>query len=47
MSWFKRRPRVKEPPKTKGHRSSPTAEKMLEENKKSVRAKSETKEKKH
>ena len=31
MSWFKRRPRVKEPPKLIPHHTSPIARKMLEE----------------
>ena len=33
MSWFKRRPRKNEPqkPHTPPHRSSPSAEKMMEE----------------
>lgn len=35
MSWFKRRPRVKEPPKLVPHHSSPIARKMLEEAKES------------
>lgn len=35
MSWFKRRPRLKEPSKqTTHHRTSPITEKMLEEAKK-------------
>jgi hypothetical protein len=35
MSWFNRRPRVKEPPKHTPHRTSPIAEKVLKEAKKS------------
>ena len=32
MSWYKRRPRIKEPPKhLPHHRNSPTTEKILEE----------------
>ena len=35
MSWFKRRPRLKEPSKpVTHHRSSPISEKLLEEAKK-------------
>jgi hypothetical protein len=34
MSWFKRRPRVKEQPKQAPHHTSPFTEKMLEESKK-------------
>ena len=34
MSWFNRRPRVKEPLKSVPHRSSPIAEKLLKEAKK-------------
>ena len=37
MSWFNRRPRVKEPQKLTPHHSSPIAQKMLEEVKKQVR----------
>ena len=35
MSWFKRSPRVKEPPRPIPHRSSPAAERQLKETKKS------------
>lgn len=34
MSWYKRRPRIKEPPKSAPHHTSPMAEKILEESKK-------------
>jgi hypothetical protein len=34
MSWFKRRPRIKEQPKQAPHHTSPFTEKMLEESKK-------------
>lgn len=45
MSWFKTRPRVKEPPRSPTpHRSSPIADKIFEEAKKtgSVRPKNKT-----
>lgn len=48
MSWFKTRPKVKEPPRTlTPHRSSPIAEKLMDEAKKtgSVRPKRPTKNK--
>lgn len=35
MSWFKRTPRAKEPPRAQPHRSSPVAERMFQETKKS------------
>lgn len=38
MSWFKRRPRVKEPPKhLPHHRNSSTTERLLKETKESTR----------
>jgi hypothetical protein len=41
MSWFKRRPRVKEPPKAPPPRNtSPLAEKILKESRKEIRKKS-------
>jgi hypothetical protein len=36
MSWFKRKPHVKEPPKLHPHHHSPIAEKVLTEAKKRV-----------
>lgn len=39
MSWFKRSPKVKEPHKQTPHRSSPAAQKMLENAKKSFQEK--------
>jgi hypothetical protein len=36
MSWFKRKPHVKEPPKLHPHHHSPIAEKVLKEAKKRV-----------
>ena len=39
MSWFKRSPRVKEPPKQAKHKYSPMTEKILEEAKEKVREK--------
>lgn len=48
MSWFRTRPKVKEPPRAQPHRSSPTAEKMLDEAKKTgvISPKNKTKPKK-
>lgn len=41
MSWYKRTPRLKEPPKhLPHHRSSPTTEKLMEETKVKVRVSS-------
>lgn len=37
MSWFMRRPRIKEQPKQVPHHSSPTTERILEEAKKAIR----------
>jgi len=38
MSWFKRRPRVKEPPKQiPHHRNSPATERLLKETKESTK----------
>ena len=38
MSWFKKSPRAKEPPKhLPHHRTSPTTEKILEATKKTVK----------
>ena len=34
MSWYRRRPRTKEPEKLRPHHSSPIADRMLEEAKK-------------
>jgi hypothetical protein len=34
MSWYNRKPRIKEPPKLVVHHTSPIAEKMLDEAKK-------------
>ena len=33
MSWFKHKPRPKNPPKLHAHHSSPTSEKLLKETK--------------
>ena len=33
MSWFKHKPRLKNPPKLHAHHSSPIAEKLLKETK--------------
>ena len=33
MSWFKHKPRPKNPPKLHAHHSSPTTEKLLKETK--------------
>lgn len=48
MSWFKTRPKVKEPPRAlTPHRTSPLAERMMEEAKKtgSLRPKKQPKDK--
>jgi hypothetical protein len=34
MSWYNRKPRIKEPPKLSPHHTSPITEKMLDEAKK-------------
>jgi hypothetical protein len=34
MSWYNRRPRIKEPPKVAHHRRGPISDKILEESKK-------------
>jgi hypothetical protein len=36
MSWFKRKPHVKEPPKLHPHHSSPISESVMKEAKKRV-----------
>ena len=36
MSWFKHKPRPKNPPKLHAHHSSPIAEKLLKETKREV-----------
>jgi hypothetical protein len=36
MSWFKRKPHVKEPPKLHPHHSSPISESVMKEAKKKV-----------
>lgn len=38
MSWYNRKPRIKEPPKQVPHHYSPMAEKALKEAKEKVRA---------
>ena len=44
MSWFKTRPKVKEPPRTlTPHRSSPIAEKLMDEAKKTGAARPQRK----
>lgn len=43
MSWFKRRPRIKEQPKQAPHHTSPFTEKMMEESKKRAPKKKEKK----
>jgi hypothetical protein len=40
MSWFKRRPRVKEPVKQTPHHTSPLSQKLLKEQKEAVKPKS-------
>jgi len=35
MSWFRRKPNVKEPPSHSSHRYSPTVERLLRETKES------------
>lgn len=42
MSWYKRRPRVKEPPKHIPRETSPATEKLLKEAKRAVREKGKT-----
>lgn len=37
MSWFKRRPRVKEPPKQSPHRHSSATERLLKETKQATK----------
>jgi hypothetical protein len=39
MSWYNRRPRIKEPPKQTPHHTSPTTERIVEESKKSIKEK--------
>ena len=39
MSWYNRKPRIKEPPKQIPHHTSPATERMMEEAKKSIREK--------
>ena len=43
MSWFRRRPRLKEPSKLVPHRSSPIADSMMDEAKERGPAKKESK----
>lgn len=38
MSWFMRRPRIKEPPKQLPHHNSPMTEKVMKEAKEKLRA---------
>lgn len=45
MSWYKRKPKIKEPSKSLPYRSSPIAEKILEEKKMSVRGETQPKDK--
>ena len=36
MSWYKRRPRAKEPPKSTPHHTSPLTQRLLKEQKEAV-----------
>jgi hypothetical protein len=42
MSWFKRRPRIKEQPKQAPHHTSPITERLLDDAKEAVRPKKAT-----
>ena len=46
MSWFKHKPRPKNPPKLHAHHSSPITEKLLKETKIQVSKQKESSEKK-
>lgn len=46
MSWFKHKPRTKNPPKLHAHHMSPTSEKLLKETKIKVTKQKEPPEKK-
>ena len=45
MSWFNRRPRVKEPPKLTPHHLSPLSRKILQEQKQAVAPKNKIRKK--
>jgi hypothetical protein len=41
MSWFKRRPHVKTPPKAHAHHTSPASEKIRKERQDAIRGKTD------